>query len=114
MGVRSARGITRSCGRGRDIDGPAVGGGVAFVQECVNAIPAGTCAGTEFIFGNHLIGLKKDSAEIRERGRSLTTHATGGDFAGKSGERVVEVDFADAFAHERLEFAKKIFVTRSS
>jgi hypothetical protein len=47
-------------------------------------------------------------------GGSLATHATGGDFAGESGERVVQVDFGNTFAHEGLELEKKIFVTRST
>lgn len=61
---------------------------------------------------DHLIRPKKGQAEINERGGSLATHATGGDFAEESGERVVQVDFGNTFAHEGLESEKKIFVTK--
>jgi hypothetical protein len=84
-------------------------------EECANAIPAGNGSGADFLFGDHLIGRKKDQAEINERGGSLATHATGGGFAGESGERVVQVDFGNTFAHEEgLELEKKIFPTRST
>ena len=80
--------------------GAIVSGGVAVVEECANAIPAGTGAAADFLFGDHLIGPKKGQAEINERGGSLATHATGSDFARESGERVVQVDFGNTFAHE--------------
>jgi hypothetical protein len=61
-GMTSARRIvaTRRC---RDVNGAIVGGGVAVVEECANAIPAGTGAGMDFLFGDHAIGLKKEQEE---------------------------------------------------
>lgn len=50
----SARRIAASR-RWRDVNAAIVGGGVAFVEECAKAIPAGTGAGADFLFGDHLI-----------------------------------------------------------
>ena len=78
----------------------ARGGGVTVVEECANAIPAGTGASADFLLGDHLIGPKKDQAEINERGGFLATHP--------------KLDFGHTFAHEGLELEKKIFVTSST
>ena len=77
----------------------ARGGGVTVV-EGANAIPAGTGASADFLLGDHLIGPKKDQAEINERGGFLATHP--------------KLDFGHTFAHEGLELEKKIFVTSST
>jgi hypothetical protein len=61
-GMTSARRIVASR-RWRDVNGAIVGGGVAVVEECANAIPAGTGAGADFLCGDHLMGLKKDQDE---------------------------------------------------
>jgi len=60
--MTSARRIVASR-RWRDVNGAIVGGGVTGVEECANAIPAGTGTGADFLFGDHLIGLKKDQHE---------------------------------------------------
>jgi hypothetical protein len=44
----------------------------------------------------------------------LATPATGGNFAGKSGECVVLLDCGNSFAHEGLELAEKIEATTST
>jgi hypothetical protein len=60
--MASARRIAASR-RWRDVNGAIVGGGVAVVEGCANAIPAGTGAGADFLFGAQRIGLKKDQDE---------------------------------------------------
>ena len=107
MGLRSARGVARSFGGGRDIDGAAiVVGAVAVVgivvEKCANVTPAGTGGGAKFVFGDHLIGLEEDEAEIGKRAGRLATDATGSDFVGETGERGLQIDLRNTFAHEGL------------
>ena len=112
MGSRSPRGVARSFVGGRDIDGAAiVVGAVAVVEivvemvveKCANVTPAGTGGGAKFVFSNHLIGLEQDEAEIDKRAGRLATDAAGSDFVGESGERILQIDLRNTFAHEGLE-----------
>ncbi len=108
MESRSARGVARSCSRGRDIDGAAiVVGAVAVVgivvEKCANVTPAGTGRGAKFVFGDHLIGLEEDEAKIGERAGRLATDAAGSDFVGEAGEGVLQIDLRNTFAHQGLE-----------
>lgn len=98
MGLRSARSFVR-----RDIDGAVVTGVIAVVEKCADVVPAGTGGGAKFVFGDHLIGLTKDEAEIGKRGGRLATDATGSDFVRETGERVLQIDLRNTFAHEGLE-----------
>ena len=108
MGSRSPRGVARSCSGGRDIDGAAIFVSVVafvgiMVEKCANVTPAGTGGGAKFVLGNHLIGLEQDEAKIGKRAGRLATHATGSDFTGETGERILQIDLRNTFAHEGLE-----------
>ena len=65
--------------------------------------PAGTGGGAKFVFSNHLIGLEQDEAEIGKRAGRLATDATSSDFAGETGERGLQIELRNTFAHEGLE-----------